>query len=37
MFHEYDPNGYACDNDNYTDDDDDETNPVGPIIAAIQK
>ena len=42
MFHKYDLNGYVYDNDIDTDDNDNEdnfnnNNPVGPIIAAIQK
>ena len=40
MFHKYDLNGYACDNNIDTDDNEDDfninnDNPVGPIIAAI--
>ena len=42
VFHKYDLNGYACDNNVDTDDTDDdfninECNPVGPIIVAIQE
>ena len=42
VVHKYDLNGYACDNDNDTEHNDDDYNinndeMVGPIIAATQK